>query len=119
MVLFGGTLLVTMFAVLYVFSRVEWKGLDHAFRLRWVIVHVIPFGWLTLRFDEVDEVRPYGFWRDRKIWAQFYGRIWPAPRGRVLIRLKRDSRRLVKAYVITPKDPDAFVAWMRTRIRGP
>jgi hypothetical protein len=105
-------------ATLYVLSRIEWSGTEQSFRLRWVVLGLIPFSSRTLRFDEVDEVRPYAFRRDHKIWAQFLGPVWPAPRGRILIRLKPSARRLMKAYVIAPKDPEAFVDWMKARTRA-
>ena len=113
----GLTIACVLFAVLYVFSRVEVATSDHALKLRWVVLRGVPFASRTLSTSDIEGVEPYSFKRHWKARAQFFGPIWPAPHGRILIKLKRDHLRMVRGYVLAVDDPDALTGWLRSRLR--
>jgi hypothetical protein len=103
---------IILILVLYVCATFSYTLSPRSLILRWHILGRVPFGSRTIAFDDIEDARIFRAAPDL-LGGYIFGNI---PSKRIVTLVLRKRIFLMKRVLITPDEPDAFLAELRRQI---
>ncbi len=103
---------IILILVLHLCATFSYTLSQRSLVLRWHILGRVPFGSRTIEFDDIEEARTFRAAPDL-LGGYIFGNI---PRKRIVTLVLRKRIFLMKRVLITPDDPEVFLAELRRQI---
>ena len=99
----------------YALGRYSYEILGDALRMRLRLLRVIPWGRRTVRFSDIEKIKILSFREDWRYGWLLFGNV--LTKKSVIVRLRKRWLGVLRyGIVITPPNPDAFVAEVNRQV---